>query len=299
MRLTEFVDAKDFAKVTPDLESLVKQLDMLSSRRYRWPGAVAASQRCRCAGSRRRSAVPRTFRRWFPFIERVFADTAYAGERVDTLHSLWRYLGRRDPTGSWNGRSPVVVERQDSGLSFLDYGQFGRLSGEVPRNAPAGVLQTQEEADHVVDACWPGRVRFGACRNAGMCRYHRRAGRAEKSDHGRDQEARSACLRDRHRHSGLRVPGFERRMAGAGRGMLPRHRRCPAGLTDQGEVHRHHLQGAVLGPAVGRDRRVDPQFRADLRAQHAAWPGSADVQLLHRADVHGAQEPECRARPRI
>jgi len=24
----------------------------------------------------------RTSRRWFPFIERVFADTAYAGERV-------------------------------------------------------------------------------------------------------------------------------------------------------------------------------------------------------------------------
>ena len=32
------------------------------------------------------------------------------------------------------------------------------------------------------------------------------------------------------------------------------------------------LQGAVLGPAVGRDRRADPRFRGDLRPQHAARP---------------------------
>ena len=164
--------------------------------------------------------------------------------------------------------------------------------------------------DHTVRLSGNRRGRQGLCRDYGMClssanRNQRRGGGvcyASASDgrsmlrrlrpacwpspaphSAQDQvksatmdaikTARPARLRRRHRHPRLRLPGFERRMAGAGHRLLPRHRRCPAGLADQGQVHRHHVQGAVLGAAVGRDRRADPRFRADLHPQHAAWPG--------------------------
>jgi hypothetical protein len=49
----------------------------------------------------------RTSRRWFPFIERVFADTAYAGERVANAKFGMRFESDSKSKGDWPALAPT------------------------------------------------------------------------------------------------------------------------------------------------------------------------------------------------
>ncbi len=110
------------------------------------------------------------------------------------------------------------------------------------------------------------------------------------------QEAGSARLRRRYRHSRLRVPRRFRQMAGARHRLLPRDRHGGARRCREGQICRHHLEGPLLGAAIGRDRCADPRFDPYADAQHRAWPRPWRDQLLHRRSLHGEEVAWRRAR---
>ena len=121
-----------------------------------------------------------------------------------------------------------------------------------------------------------------------------RAGRGQEPDARCREETRPAHLRRRYRHSGLRLPGCSRQMAGARRRLC---RAIAAAMLGDPDKVKYIGTTSKVRFSVLQSGEIDVLIRdSELTLTRNTALGLVEVsdQLLHRPDLHGAQEPQRR-----
>ena len=101
------------------------------------------------------------------------------------------------------------------------------------------------------------------------------------------QEPRQPELRRQRRPRRLQPARRQGQLDRPRRRLLQGDRRGGPRRRHQGQVRADHGEGALHRPAVGRDRRADPQHHLDHRTRQLARPHLRRRQLLRRPGLHG------------